>query len=384
MKKQDLAFCSRPSLLGQQKLSYNGHDIGFAPYDDYWREMRKVFVIHLFSLKKVQSFSPIRVDEVLRMIKKITQKATTSQITNLSNILISLTSTIICRVAFGIRYDEEAHEKKRFDEVLAEAEALLGSFFVSDFFPSLNWIDKLTGLKNRLDKNFKDLDEFYKELIEQHLNPDRPKSMEGDILDLLLQLKKEKSTPIDLTLEDIKALDMNVLVAGSDTSASTIVWAMTALMKNPKAMNKVQSEIRTLVGKKGFVNEDNIQNMPNLKAVIKETLRLYPPTPLLLPRKSIEKSTLEGYEIQPGPIIHVNIWAIGRDSKIRENSKEFIPERFLNNNIDFKGQDFELIPFGAGRRGCPGITLGVAIAELALSNPLYAFDWELWDEKRGY
>ncbi|WMV39294.1 hypothetical protein MTR67_032679 [Solanum verrucosum] len=186
MKKQDLAFCSRPSLLGQQKLSYNGHDIGFAPYDDYWREMRKVFVIHLFSLKKVRSFSPIRVDEVSRMIKKITHKATTSQITNFSNILISLTSTIICRVAFGIRYDEEAHEKKRFDEVLAEAEALLGSFFVSDFFPSLNWIDKLIGLKNRLDKNFKDLDEFYKELIEQHLNPNRPKSMEGDILDLLL------------------------------------------------------------------------------------------------------------------------------------------------------------------------------------------------------
>ncbi|KAH0654567.1 hypothetical protein KY289_032245 [Solanum tuberosum] len=252
MKKQDLAFCSRPSLLGQQKLSYNGHDIGFASYDDYWREMRKA---------------------------------------------------------------------------------------------------KIYG---------------------------------RDIIDLLLHLKKEKSTPIDLTLEDIKALDMNVLVAGSDTSASTIVWAMTALMKNPKAMKKVQSEIRTLVGKKGFVNEDDIQNMPYLKAVIKETLRLYPPTPLLLPRKSIEKSTLEGYEIQPGPIIHVNIWAIGRDFKIWENSEEFIPERFLNNNIDFKGQDFELIPFGAGRRGCPGITLGVAIAELALSNLLYAFDWELWDEKRGY
>ncbi|KAH0744005.1 hypothetical protein KY290_031998 [Solanum tuberosum] len=117
--------------------------------------------------------------------------------------------------------------------------------------------------------------------------------------------------------------------------------------------------------------------MPYLKAVIKETLRLYPPTPLLLPRKSIEKSTLEGYEIQPGAIIHVNIWAIGRDSKIWENSEEFIPERFLNNNINFKGQDFELIPFGAGRRGCPRITLGVAIVELALSNLLYAFDWEL-------
>ncbi|XP_059299821.1 6,7,8-trihydroxycoumarin synthase-like [Lycium ferocissimum] len=377
MKKQDLAFCSRPSTLSLQKLSYNGHDIGFAPYNDYWREMRKVFVIHLFSLKKVRSFSPIREDEVSRMIKKIAQQATTSQITNLSNTVITLTSTIICRIAFGIRYDEAAHEKRRFDEILTEAEAMLASFFVSDFFPSLSWIDKLTGLTDRLDKNFKDLDEFYEELIEQHLNPNRPKSMDGDILDLLLQLKKEKSTQVVLTLDDIKALDMNVIVAGSDTSAATVVWAMTALMKNPKAMKKVQAEIRKLVGKKGIVNEDDIQNMPYLKAVIKETLRLYPPTPLLLPRQSIEKSTLEGYEIQPGTIIHVNSWAIARDPEIWENPEEFVPERFLNNKIDFKGQDFDLIPFGAGRRGCPGITLGVAIVELALSNLLFAFDWEL-------
>ncbi|XP_060180855.1 6,7,8-trihydroxycoumarin synthase-like [Lycium barbarum] len=377
LKTQDLVYCSRPPILGQQKLSYNGRDIVFSPYNDYWREMRKICVLHLFSLKKVQLYSPIREDEVSRMIKKISQQAAISQIINLSNLMISLISTIICRVAFGVRFDEEAHERKRFDYLLAEAQALMASFFVSDFFPSLSWIDKLTGLTDRLERNFKDLDEFYEELIEQHLNPKRPKSMEGDIVDLLLQLKKEKSTPINLTLEDIKGLLMNVLVAGSDTSAAAIVWAMTALMKNPKVMKKVQEEIRKSIGNKGIVNEDDIQNMPYLKAVIKETFRLYPPVPLLVPRVSMEKSTLDGYEIQPGTIIHVNSWAIARDPEIWENSEEFIPERFLNSDINFKGQDYELIPFGAGRRGCPGIALGVASTELALSNLLYAFDWEL-------
>ncbi|KAM3357120.1 6,7,8-trihydroxycoumarin synthase [Capsicum galapagoense] len=377
LKTKDLTYCSRASILGQQKLSYNGHDIGFAPYNDHWREMRKICVLHLFSLKKVQSFSPVREDEVSRMIKKISQQDINSQITNLSTILISLTSTIICRVAFGIRYYEEAHERKRFDELFTETQAMLASISVSDFFPSLSWIDKLTGLTDRLEKNFKDLDEFYEELIEQHLDPTRPKSMEGDILDLLLQLKNEKSTPIDLTLEDIKALDMNMLVAGSDTSASAIIWAMTALMKNPRAMKKVQAEIRQAVGKNGIVNEDDNRNMPYFKAAIMETLRLYPPGPLLLPRVSMEKSTLEGYEIQRGTIVHVNAWTIARDPEIWENPEEFIPERFLNKYIDFRGPHFEFLPFGAGRKGCPAITLGIAIVELALSNLLYAFDWKL-------
>ncbi|KAM3327270.1 hypothetical protein P3S67_002396 [Capsicum chacoense] len=359
LKTQDLVFCSRPSLLGQQKLSYNGHDIAFSPYNDYWREMRKFYVLQLFSLKKVQSFRPIREDEVSRMINKISQQAASSQVANLSNIMISLTSTIICRVAFGVRFDEEAHERKRFDYLLAEAQAMMASFFVSDFVPSLSWIDKLTGLTGRLERNFKDLDEFYEELIEQHHNPNKPKSMEGDIVDLLLQLKKEKSTPIDLTLEDIKGILMNVLVAGSDTSAAIVVWAMTALVKNTKAMKKVKEEIRNLIGNKGVVNEDDIQNMSYLKAVIKETFRLYPPDPLLILRESMKKSRLEG---------DIEIW---------KNPIKFILERFLNSDIDFKREHYELIPFGAGRRGCPGITLGIVAIELELSNLLYPFDWEL-------
>ncbi|KAK4732894.1 hypothetical protein R3W88_025882 [Solanum pinnatisectum] len=351
---QDLAFCSRPSILGQQKLSYNGQDIALSPYNDYWRELRKICVVHLFSLKKVQYFSPIREDEVSRMIKKISQQAATSQITNLSNIVISLTTTIICRIAFGVRYDEETRKGRRFNELLKVTEEMLAGFF-----------------------NFKDLDEFYEGLIEQHLNPNRPKSMEGDVIDLLLRLKKEKSIPIDLTLENIKAIIMNMLVGGTDTSAAAVVWAMIALIAKPNAMKKVQAEIREMVGKKSIVNEEDIQNLPYFKAVIKETLRLYPPAPLLIARETMQNSILEGYEIKPKTIIHVNVWAIARDPEIWENPEEFIPERFLNSDIDFKGQNFELIPFGAGRRGCPAMALGVATVELVLSNLLYSFDWEL-------
>ncbi|KAK4732887.1 hypothetical protein R3W88_025875 [Solanum pinnatisectum] len=374
---QDLAFCSRPSILGQQKLSYNGQDIAISPYNDYWKEIRKICVFHLFSLKKVQYFRPIRKDEVARMIKQISMQADTSQITNLSNIVKSLATTIICRIAFSIRYDEETHERRKFGELLKVTQEMLAGFFVSDYFPLLGWIDKLSGKINKLEKNFKDLNEFNEGLIEQHLNPNRPKSMEGDIIDLLLQLKKQKSTPIDLTLDNIKAIITDMLVGGTDTSATTVVWAMTALIAKPITMKKVQAEIRESVEKKSIVNEDDIQDLPFFKAVIKETFRLYPPAPLLVPRETMQNSILEGYEIQPKTIVHVNFWAITRDPEIWENPEEFIPKRFLNSNIDFKGQNFELIPFGAGRRGCPAMALGVTTVELVLSNLRYAFDWEL-------
>ncbi|KAF3635042.1 putative cytochrome 83B1-like [Capsicum annuum] len=203
-KTQDLAFCSRPPFLSQQKISYNGHDMAFAPYNDNWRELRKVCVVNLLSLKKVHSFSSIREDEVSRMIKKISTQASTSQVTNLSNIVMSLTTTIICRIAFGIRYDEEAHGKRRFKELLAVTQEMAAGFFFSDYFPLFGWLDKFFGNINRLEKNCKELDEFYEELIEQHLKPNRPKSMEGDIIDLLLQLRKEQSTPMELTLDNIK------------------------------------------------------------------------------------------------------------------------------------------------------------------------------------
>lgn len=168
-----------------------------------------------------------------------------------------------------------------------------------------------------------------------------------------------------------------MLVGGTDTSAATVIWAMTALISKPNTMKKVQPESRESVGKKSIVNEDDVQNLPYFKAVIKETFRLYPPAPVLVPRGTMQNSTLEGYKIKPKTIIHINAWAISRDAEIWEKSEEFIPDRFLNRNTNFKGQNFELIPFGFGKRGCPGMTLGVATVELVLSNLLYSFDWEL-------
>ncbi|XP_073057698.1 strychnine-11-hydroxylase-like isoform X2 [Primulina eburnea] len=169
----------------------------------------------------------------------------------------------------------------------------------------------------------------------------------------------------------------DIFIAGTETSATLIVWAMTSLMKTPRAMKKAQEEVRNLVDNKGAVDEDDVPNLPYLKAIIKETLRLFPPAPLSIPRETIERCTIDGYEIRPKTVVYVNVHAIGLDPEYWENPTEFNPDRFLDSTIDYRGQDFGLLPFGSGRRGCPGINMGIAIVELALANLLYTFDWEL-------
>ncbi|KAL5778156.1 hypothetical protein ACOSP7_011082 [Xanthoceras sorbifolium] len=380
MKTHDLEFCSRPALLGQQKLSYNGLDLCAAPFNDYYREMRKLCVVHLFNTNRVHQYRPIRENEVSRMIKKISKSAATAVATkpvNLSELMMSLTCTIICRIGFGKRYEDEGVERSRFHALLNETQAMFGIFFFSDFLPFMGWVDKLTGLISRLEKNFKEFDAFYQKLIDEHLDPKRPKSSHEDIIDVLLEIKKQGGFKIDLTWDHIKGILMNVFVAGTDSGAASVIWAMTYLMKYPRVMIKVQEEVRNLIGGKGFVDEDEVQKLPYLKAVIKETMRLQPIVPLLVPRETTEKCILNGYEIPSKTLVFVNAWAIGRDPEIWDNSEKFYPERFIGSSIDMKGQHFELIPFGAGRRICPGLHMGIATVELALANLLYKFDWEM-------
>lgn len=170
----------------------------------------------------------------------------------------------------------------------------------------------------------------------------------------------------------------DTLIGATDTTAASSVWAMTALIKNPRVMKKVQEEIRNLGGnKKDFLDEDDVQNFQYLKAVIKETLRLHLPAPLLVQRETRETCTIGGYYIPAKTIVYVNAWAIHRDPNIWKDPNEFYPERFLESCVNFQGKDFELIPFGSGRRVCPGMPMAIATLELILANLLYTFDWEL-------
>ncbi|CAL1368031.1 unnamed protein product [Linum trigynum] len=381
MKTHDLVFCSRPSLTGSNHLSYDRLDVAFAPYDAYWREIRKICVVHLFNSNRVQSFCPIREGEVNQMIERISRYISyDSKPFNLSESMLSMTSTIICRTAFGksLEGNYGADMRSKLDLMLRESGAMFTGFFFSDHFPSLGFLDRFTGMMVRLKKNRKELDDFYQDIIDEHLNPKRAESAHKDVLDVLLGIMKEGPFKVQLTVDHIKGILMNIFIAGTDTSAATVVWAMAYLMKNPTTLRKAQEEVRQVIEKKGFVKEEDIERLPYLKAVVKETMRLQPAAPLLLPRESSQDCYLNGYKIPGKTTVYVNAWAIGRDPEAwGENTEEFKPERFMQKSIDMKGADFGLIPFGAGRRMCPGIHMGLVTVELSLANLLYAFDWEM-------
>ncbi|KAK9054390.1 hypothetical protein SSX86_025468 [Deinandra increscens subsp. villosa] len=388
MKTQDLLFCDRPlTFSGQRKLTYDGLDIAFSPYGEQWKKMRKIFSHHLFSPKRVQSLSYIREDEVERTMKMIHDLALSSKEVNLSEMIKNVTIDITVRVNFGKRYQEVSG-------LLDEIQACLVDQHVSDIWPGLPFtrlVDRLLGKTDRLEKCFQELDSFYQQQIDERLNNDQKHKLhqaneeegdDDDVIDILLQLAKDELFTI--THKEIRAMLMDVLIAGTDTSAASVIWAMTSLIKNPKVMKKAQEEVRNVIGKNGKIREgDHLPKLTYLKAVIKETMRLYPPTPLLVPRETRQDAILNGFKIKKKTLVFVNAWAMGRDPKSWENPEEFLPERFLGGcDIDFKGNDFELTPFGAGRRICPGMSTGVATVELLLANLLYSFDWGLPDDVR--
>ncbi|QCD98814.1 cytochrome P450 [Vigna unguiculata] len=390
LKTHDLNFATRPAFVGLRKLSYNGLDLGFAPYGPCWRELKKLCIVHLFSANRVQSFRSVREDEVAQMLRKLSEREASGTVVNLTEVLMSFTSSLICIIAFGKKYVGQYEEevvgkgkrRSRLQVLLNEAQALLTEFFFSDYFPLLGWVDGLTGKMRRLEKTFKELDAFYERVIFEHMdsamaeNGDDEKEVQ-DIIDIFLQLLRDDSLSFHLTLDHIKAVLMNIFIAGTDPPSATIVWAMTALLKNGEVMRKVQGEVRSLFGEKDFINEDDIERLPYLKAVVKETLRLFPPSPLLLPREAIERCSVEGYEIEAKTVVYVNAWGIARDPENWEKAEEFCPERFVGSEMELKGKEFEALPFGSGRRMCPAKHMGMVNVELALANLVHTFDWEV-------
>ncbi|XP_027340534.1 cytochrome P450 71A26-like isoform X2 [Abrus precatorius] len=372
MKTHDRIFADRPHNKMFDILLYGSKDVASAPYGEYWRQIRSISVLHLLNVKRVQSFRVVREEEIAILMEKIRPFCSSSLPVNLSELLSEVTNNIVCRVALGRKYGGDSGRVMK--KLLMDFTELLGTFTVGDYVPWLDWLSHVSGLYGRANRVAKQIDELLAEVIEE---PDSDIESHNDFVDVLLWIQSQNAIgfPIDRTV--IKAMTLDVFAAGTDTTATALEWAMTELLRHPIVMKKLQDEGRNVSGDRTHITEEDLCHMQYLKAVVKETFRLHTPIPLLVPRKSTQDIELNGYHIESGTQVIVNAWAIARDPMYWDQPEEFKPERFLNSSIDVKGNDFQLIPFGAGRRGCPGTMFAVAVIELVLANLVHQFHWSL-------
>ncbi|KAL5101207.1 hypothetical protein RYX36_005534 [Vicia faba] len=378
MKTQDLNFCDRPNLMLSTIYSYNNTDILFSIYGEHWRQLRKICVIELLSVKRVQSFRSIREEEVEDLVKSISGKE--GLVVNLTHQIFSMTYGIVARAALGKR----SKHQQVFVSLINEMINMLGGIYIADLYPSVKILQRMSRAKSKIEKLHSEIDMILQDIINSHRSIHKEAGEDENLIEALIKIQQENDqSQHPLTDDNMKAIIQDMFAAGTETSSGVLLWGMSELVKNPKVMEKVQAEVRKVFDKKGGVDESELHQLTYLKCVIKETLRLHPIAPLLVPRENRESCQINGYEIPAKTRVMVNVWAIGRDPKYWVEAESFKPERFLNNPIDFKGIDFEFIPFGAGRRICPGLAFALPSIELTIAQLLYNFNWKLPNDMKN-
>ncbi|CAN6306156.1 unnamed protein product [Urochloa humidicola] len=307
---------------------------------------------------------------------------------DLSAMFHNLTINIGCRASFGNKHMNAGE----FLTAMKVAISLSSGFNIPDLFPT--WqpvLAAMTGMRRTLEDVHRTVDSTLKAVIEerQYVREEKARSSksvateeEENLVDILIGLREKGGQGFDLSEDVIKAVIFDMFAAGTGTLSSVLSWGMSELMRHERVMCKLQAEIRGAFRGKATVTKADFQlqsgSLPYLRLIIKETLRLHPPAPLLVPRESIAECEIEGYKIPARSRIIVNAWAIGRDTECwGEDAEEFRPERFEDSGIEFNGSSFEFLPFGAGRRMCPGIAYAIPVLEMALVQFLYHFNWSL-------
>ncbi|CAM8971616.1 unnamed protein product [Rhodiola kirilowii] len=385
LKVHDANFSSRPPNSGAKHIAYNYQDLVFAPYGPRWRMLRKVCQVHLFSNKALDDFRHVRESEIAVLAKKLADAGASPSPINLAKALNICTTNALARVMLGKRVfsEDSSAESDEFKDMVVEMMVLAGVFNIGDFIPSLEWLD-LQGVARKMKKLHSRFDKFLGKFLEEHRARGGGGGGEGgkhlDFLTVLLQDNTDGEGG-KLTDIEIKALLLNMFTAGTDTSSSTVEWAIAELMRHPKLLLQAQQEIDTVVGRDRLVTELDIPNLPLLQAIVKETFRLHPSTPLSLPRMASESCEIDGYHVPKGATLLVNVWAISRDPEAWDEPLEFRPSRFMPGgerpNADVRGTDFEVIPFGAGRRICAGMSLGLRMVQLLTATLVHGFEWKL-------
>ncbi|XP_043722163.1 flavonoid 3',5'-hydroxylase 2-like [Telopea speciosissima] len=379
LKTLDLNFSNRPPNAGATHLAYDAQDMVFADYGPRWKLLRKLSNLHMLGGKALEDWANVRGAELGHMIRAMCESSRRGEPVVVPEMLTYAMANMIGQIMLSRRvFASKGDESNEFKDMVVELMTSAGLFNIGDFIPSIAWMD-LQGIEGGMKKLHKKWDNLIAKMIKEHKATAHERKGKPDFLDVIFA-NRENSEGERLSDINIKALLLNLFSAGTDTSSSIIEWALAEMMKNPSILEKAHAEMDEVIGRNRRLEESDISKLPYLQAICKETFRKHPSTPLNLPRVSTEACEVNGYYIPKNTRLSVNIWGIGRDPNVWEKPIEFTPERFLsgrNAKIDPRGNDFELIPFGAGRRICAGTRMGIVLVEYILGTLVHAFDWKV-------
>ncbi|MED6160677.1 hypothetical protein PIB30_053680 [Stylosanthes scabra] len=384
LKTHDAAIADRPKFSAGKYTTYNYSDITWSQYGPYWRQARRMCLMELFSAKRLESYEYIRREEMFNLLNDLFKCSKSNGTVLLKDHLSTLSLNVISRMVLGKKYTETEKEENaiispdEFKKMLDELFLLNGVLNLGDFIPWIHFLD-LQGYVKRMKALAKKFDRFMEHVLDEHI--ERRKAVKGyvakDMVDVLLELAEDPNLEVKLERHGVKAFSQDLIAGGTESSAVTVEWAISELLKQPEIFKKATEELDRVIGRERWVEENDIVNLPYIYAIAKETMRLHPVAPMLVPRKAREDVKINGFDVPKGTQVLVNVWSVGRDPKIWDNPTEFQPERFLGKDIDVRGHDYELLPFGAGRRMCPGYPLGLKVIQSSLANLLHGFNWRL-------
>ncbi|KAL8238775.1 hypothetical protein R6Q59_015342 [Mikania micrantha] len=373
----DQTFANRSPPITAQTITYGVIDVAWSNNNAHWRNMRKLLVSQVMSNANLNACQGFRTNEVRKTVGNVYAKIGTP--VDINEIAFDTELNVVTSMLWGSSSSGDYFQG--FREVEFKIIELLGEPNISDFIPMLSWFD-LQGRKREMQKQNEHLDRIFDSIIEERIERNSRK-MEGEVDEDLILKKDFLQTMLELKdaspsfkIVHIKALLSNILVAATDTTSTMVEWVMTEILHNPNVKNKIQEELMEVIGI-NIVQESHLPKLKYLDAVVKETFRLHPPVPLLIQRCPDKSCIVGGYTVPKGSIVYINIWAIQHDPKNWPDPMEFRPDRFLNYKWDYNGNNFKFLPFGAGRRMCPGAPLGEKMLKYILASLLHSFEWIL-------
>nr|ATO91434.1 putative cytochrome P450 [Fallopia multiflora] len=386
----DKCVTSRPRLSVVYIMGYGDANFYINPYGPYWRSLRKIITLELLSNHRLDMLSYVWKEEANICINKLyafwfknKRSGSDAVLGDLKPWFSQMSMSIIVRIVSGKNCRGE--EISLLHTTMGDFFSKIGMFLIGDALPFLRWLD-LGGQEKAMRKTAKEMDDILQSWLWEHKERRKLGSGEGDkdFMNVMLSILDDShiinNSGFDADTIN-KATCLMLLVGASDTSVVVLTWAISLLLNNRDILKKAQDELNIHVGKDRQVDESDIPKLVYLQAILKETLRMYPPGPLNGPREFNEDCTVGGYHVKKGTRLIINASKIHRDPRVWEDPMEFRPERFLttHKDVDVRGQCFELIPFGSGRRICPGISFGIRNTHFLLASFLQAFEFSTLD-----